>query len=103
MNSLFDVPNEGKNVKLIEKSNGILMIYTLPCPKDFPDLSFISKKGVGYYQLGLRVYYQKNMSQALNEAYWKLKCKMMLDLAYFKKDKLNRKIQNLKYMQSKLF
>ena len=103
MNHPFVIPNEDRNVKLLEKKRGLLMIYTLPCPKDFPDISFISRRGVGYYCLGLPIYYQDNMSQAINRAYWKLKYKVMLDLAYFKRRKLDRKIQHLEYKQSKLF
>lgn len=102
MNHPFIIPNEDKNVRLVEKRRGLLMIYTLPCPKDFPDISFISK-GVGYYRLGYRIYYQENMSQAINKAYWILKHRVMLDLAYWKKRKLNEKIQHLEYKQAKLF
>lgn len=99
----FNFPNIDKNVKLIEKTGGILMVYTLPCKKDFPQLSFISKKGVGYYQLGYRVPYQNNMSDALTYAYYKLKNRVMLDLAYHQRMKLNNKIQKLEYQQAKLF
>ena len=99
----FNFPNIDKNVKLIEKTRGILMIYTLPCKKDFPGLSFISQRGVGYYQLGYRVPYQNNMSMALTDAYYKLKNRVMLDLAYYRRNKLNQSIQKLEYQQAKLF
>lgn len=103
MNHPFITPNEDKNVRLIEKTHGLLMIYTLPCPKDFPKKSFTSRKGISYYQLGLRIYYQSNMSIAINIAYWKLKYRVMLDLAYFKRSKLNKKIERLEYKQATLF
>ena len=100
----FNVPNLDKNVKLEEKSNGILVIYSLPCEKDFKgpgkfEKSIFISKNRTYYQVGLFVPYQYNMSSALTEAYYKLKHKVMLDLAYYKKKKLDRKIAKLEALK----
>ena len=41
--SIFIIPNEKKNVKLEELENGLRMYYVLSCPKEFPNITFISK------------------------------------------------------------
>ena len=100
----FNVPNLDKNVKLEEKRSGILIIYCLPCEEDFKgpgklkNSTFISK-GKKYYEVGLFVPYQNNMSRVLTESYYKLKHKVMLDLAYYKKKKLDRKIAKLETLK----
>ena len=100
----FNVPNLNKNVKLEEKSTGILVIYSLPCEKDFKgpgkfEKSIFISKNRTYYQVELFVPYQYNMSSALTEAYYRLKNKVMLDLAYYKKKKLDRKIAKLETLK----
>ena len=100
----FNVPNLNKNLKLEEKSNGILAIYSLPCEKDFKgpgkfENSTFRLKNRTYYQVGLFVPYQNNMSSALTHAYYKLKRKVMLDLAYYRKKKLDEKIAKLEALK----
>lgn len=101
MATIFNVPNEDKNVRLIEKKTGILMIYTLACPKEFNNISFRSR-GKCYYSQGLFIPYQNDMSSAFQDAYRKLKNKTMLDLANFKRLQLDIKIAYLIYDKTKL-
>lgn len=95
MNPFF-LPNDDKNALLREKKDHLELWYVLPCPKHFPKKSFVSKKrGTSYYRLGLDIPYQNNMSKAISEAYYKLKVHMMLELALYKRKKLNEKIDIL--------
>ena len=93
--NIYGVPNLTANVTLREKEHGLLLIYTLPCTKDFPEISFI-RKGRGYFRLGKIVPYQSNMGQALTEAYYATKRESMLRLNTFKLKKLQYKVDNLR-------
>lgn len=94
MNQPFKVQNLDKNVKLIEEELGIRMYYVLPCPKNFPNITFISKNK-GYYQTTMFVQYDQNMSKRFNHAYKKLKAFTMLELNRFKLQEQINKVQQL--------
>lgn len=101
MNPFF-LPNDGKNAKLIEKTNGLLLTYMLACTNDFPMKSF-KHKNKWYYSLGITIPYQANMSNAILTAYYKVKTKVMLDLAQHKKAQLTEKINKLTFVQLALW
>lgn len=88
----FDLPNEHKNVKLIEKKNGLILTYVLSCPKTFPNISFYSRNKA-YYRLGMFIPYQDNMSACIQEAYILVKNKTMLNLALYKQELQNAKVR----------
>ena len=94
---IFDVTNLDKNVRLEELENGLRMYYTLPCPKNFPNLSFISKNKA-YYQTTMIITYDRNMSKRLNHAYNKLKAYTMLELNRFKLLELTNKVNKLEQL-----
>jgi hypothetical protein len=94
MSKIFLIPNEDKNVKLIEEESGLRMYYVLSCPKDFPNISFISKNKA-YYQKHILIPYGNNMSKRINYAYEKLKVNVMCDLAEFKCQFYQNKFEQL--------
>jgi len=91
---IFDVQNLDRNVKLEELETGLRMYYVLACPKNFPNLSFISKNK-GYYQTTMIIFYGPNMSKRLDHAYHKLKAFTMLELANFKLKEQIGKVERL--------
>jgi hypothetical protein len=93
-NSIFIIPNEKKNVKLEELENGLRMYYTLACPKDFPNITFISKNKA-WYQKTMVIPYGPNMSKRIDYAYNKLKTIVMCDLALHKMLFYTAKYNNL--------
>jgi hypothetical protein len=100
MSQMFLIPNEDKNVKLVEEEKGLRMYYVLSCPSNFPKVSFISK-GKSYYRTQMFISYDQNMSKRINHAYNKLKVYTMLQLANFKYELQSEKINQLKQLQIK--
>lgn len=92
---IFSVPNLDKNVKIKEVENGLEMLYTLSCTKEFPLKTFFSKNK-WYYQTSCFIPYGTNMSKRLNFAYNFLKTRNMLKLAEWKQLEISVKIADLK-------
>ncbi len=95
MKNVFNPTNLHKNVKLKEVINGIEMSYTLSCPKDFPQVTFISRNKA-YYTKTLLVPYDLHMSKRLEFAYNHLKANTMLELALYKQFLYNNKVNQLR-------
>lgn len=96
----FLIPNDNKNVKLIEEEGGLRMYYILSCPSNFPKVSFLSGKK-SYYRTTCYIPYDINMSKRINYAYNKLKAYTMLELAEFKQELLTNKIKQLRIAKDK--
>ena len=94
MDQPYYIPNGDRNVRLVEKKTGLLMIYTLACPSNFNDISFRSN-GKCYFRHGLFIPYQNDMGVAIEKAYIRLKNRTMLILATFKRQQLDIKIAGL--------
>lgn len=97
---IFSIPNIGKNVKIIEEAEGLMMFYTLPCTESFPLKSFISKKK-WYYETSCFIPYDRNMSKRIHYAYNWLKIRTMLSLAEWKHFEITKKVADLKLQKEK--